>query len=188
MKNVFGIIKEILMWIVIIFAFSALGLGSDNPVRSVLIWAGLAVIIFAVGFVIAKKSHRRTGTTRAHIIIRRIFGIILILFGCILPDLVLGKANFPFGIQVLIFVFALLLIALGALAVSLINKYLSGEKGVIFSALGYILLIIGAFLPALAMASYDSSYGALATAYYLLIALSIFSWVGLSMLSAKKIE
>ncbi|MCK4358905.1 MAG: hypothetical protein KAW92_09210 [Candidatus Cloacimonetes bacterium] len=180
MKKILSIIREIFMWVVIILAFSALGLGSDNPSRSALILAIVAVIIFAIGFVVAKHSQRHTVTTRAHILFKRIFGIILLAFGCILPNLVLSKANFAFTIQALIFVFALLLIALGAFAVFLIRK------GSFLSFLGYILLIIGAFLPALAMASYDISYNALGTVYYLLIALALFSWVGISMIAAKK--
>ena len=180
MKKIFSIIKEILMWIVIIMAFSALGLGSDNPSRSVLIWAIVAVIIFSIGFVIAKHSHRRTATTQTQILFKRIFGVILIVFGCILPDFVLSKANFAFTIQALIFVFALLLIVLGAFAVFLI------KKGAFLAFIGYILLIIGAFLPALAMASYDISYNALGTVYYLLIALALFSWLGISMIAVKK--
>ena len=180
MKKIFRIIKEIFMWVIIILAFSALGLGSDNPSRSGLIWAIAAVIIFAVGFVITKYAQRRTVTTHAHILFRRIFGIILLAFGCLLPNLVLSKANFAFTIQALIFVFALLLIALGVFAVFLI------KKGASLSFVGYILLIIGAFLPALAMASYDISYNALGTVYYLLIALALFSWLGISMIAAKK--
>lgn len=182
MKKILSIIKEILMWVVIIFAFSALGLGSDNPTRSALIWAIVGIIVFAVGFVIAKNTHRHTGTTKAQVIIKKIFGIILVLFGCILPNLILSKANFSFGIQALIFIFALVLVAIGILAVFLI------KKGSFSSVLGYILLVIGALLPALAMASYDTSYNALGTVYYLLIALALFSWLGISMIATKKID
>lgn len=188
MKNVFRIIKEILMWVVIIGAFSALGLGSDNPLRSALFWGGLAVLIFSIGFVIAKHAKRRTVTTKRQVIFRRVFGIILVVFACILPVLVLGSAGFPFWIQILIFVFASAIVALGALAVTLINKYLKGKKNVWSSVLGYLLLIIGSLVPALVMSLYDSSYGTIATVYYLLVALAIFSWLGLSMFKKQKAE
>lgn len=187
MKRIFRLIGEILMWVVIVLAFSSLGLGSDNPARSMLIWAIIAVIIFAVGFVVAKRSTRRTVTTKSQIIFKRVFGIILVLFGCLLPNWVFGKANFSFGIQVLIFIFAVLIVAIGVFAIFLINKYLSGEKGFFFSVLGYFLLIIAAFLPALAMSSYDCSYDALGIVYYILIGLSIFSWIGISMIFKKQL-
>lgn len=176
------------MWIVIIGAFSALGLGSDNPLRGALFWAGLAVLIFAIGFVIAKHAKRRTVSTRREIIFKKVFGIILVVFACILPELVLGSVGFPFWIQILIFLFAAALIALGVLAITLINKYLQGKKNVWSSVLGYLLLVIGSLVPGLVMSLYDSSYGTLATVYYLLIALAILSWIGLSMFRKQKAE
>lgn len=188
MKKAFRIIKEVLMWIVIIGAFSALGLGSDNPLRGALFWAGLAVLIFAIGFVITKHAKRRTVSTKREIIFKKVFGIILVVFACILPELVLGSAGFPFWIQILIFLFAAALIALGVLAITLINKYLQGKKNVWSSVLGYLLLVIGSLVPGLVMSLYDSSYGTLATVYYLLIALAILSWIGLSMFRKQKAE
>ncbi|MBC8312661.1 MAG: hypothetical protein H8E33_00250 [Candidatus Cloacimonetes bacterium] len=187
MKKIFSVIGEILMWIVIVLAFSALGFGSDNPARSMLIWIIFAIIIFAAGFVIAKKSKRRTVTTKFQIIFKRVFGLFLVLFGCLLPNLVFGNANFAFWIQVLIFIFALLIVATSIFAISLINKYLAGKKGILFSVLGYFLLIIAAFLPALAMSFYDCSYDALGLVYYILIGLSIFSWIGISLFSENKL-
>jgi FlaA1/EpsC-like NDP-sugar epimerase len=188
MKKVFRIIKDVLMWVVIIGAFSALGFGSDNPLRAALFWAGLAVLIFAIGFVIAKHAKRRTVSTQREIIFRKVFGVILVVFACILPNLVLGGAGFPFWIYLLIFVFAAALIALGSLAVTFINKHLQGKKNMWSSVLGYLILVIGALLPGLIMSTYDSSYGTLATVYYLLVALAIFSWIGISMFTKQKSE
>ncbi|MBC8525814.1 MAG: hypothetical protein H8D22_02925 [Candidatus Cloacimonetes bacterium] len=182
MKKIFRIILEIIMWVVIILAFAALGLGSDNPSISTLIWAIVAIIIFAVGFIIAKKTRRRTVTTHAQILIRRIIGIILVLFACFLPCQVFSKFGFPLSQLVLIFIFAFILVAIGVFAIFLINK------GAFNSFLGYIILIVAAFLPALAMSGYDLSYSALGTVYYLTVALAIFSWIGISMFTAKKIR
>jgi len=100
-----------------------------------------------------------------------------------LPAQVFSNFGFPFITLLIIFVFAAILVAIGAFAVLIINKY-----GGFFSVLGYLLLLIAAFLPAIAMSSYDLSYGALSTVYYLVLLLAIFSWVGLSMVFTKKIE
>ncbi|HEX38416.1 MAG TPA: hypothetical protein ENG70_06160 [Candidatus Cloacimonetes bacterium] len=183
MRKIISIIKEIIMWAAILFAFAAIGFASDNPYRTSIIWIIIAIVIFGVGFFIKKHTKRKTVTTKAHIIARKIIGIILVLIACYLPVMVFGNVGFPFITLLLIFIFAAVLIALGALAVLIINKY-----GGFMSFVGYLLMLIVAFLPALAMSGYDLSYSALSTVYYLLLLLAIFSWLGLSMIFAKKIE
>jgi len=180
MKKIFKIIREFIMWIFIIGAFAAIGFTTDTPAQSSLIWAGIAVLIFGVGFLIAKHTKRRTGTTKAQLVIKKIIGFILLVFGLVLPALLLS--NFPTNIRLLIVLFAVVLVALGCLAVYLINK----SKG--WAVLGYLILIIASFLPALAMSTYDMTYNALGTVYYLTIALACFSWAGISMITAKKIK
>lgn len=180
MKKIFNIIKEVIMWVLIVGAFAAIGFTTETPAESSLIWAGIAVLIFGLGFIIAKHAKRRTGTTKAQLILRKIIGSILLIFGLILPALIL--ANFPLGIRGLILLFAIVLVALGGLAVHLINK----SKALSF--LGYFILVILSFLPALAMSLYDMTYNALGTTYYLTIALASFSWAGISMITTQKIE
>lgn len=180
MKKIIRIIKEIIMWILIIGAFAAIGFTTDTPTESSLIWAGIAVLIFGVGFLIAKHTKRKTGTTKAHLVFRRVIGVILLLIGLILPALIL--ANFPTNIRILIILFAIVLVALGALAVYLINK------STVLAILGYLILIIASFLPALAMSTYDMTYNALGTTYYLTIALACFAWAGISLITTQKIE
>ncbi len=167
------------MWILIVGAFAAIGFTTDTPTSSSLIWAGIAVLIFGLGFIIVKHAKRRTGTTKTQLVLKKIIGTLLLIFGLILPALIL--ANFPLGIRGLIVLFAIALVALGALAVHLINKSTS------LAVLGYFILVILSFLPALAMSTYDMTYNALGTTYYLTIALACFSWAGVSMITAKRI-
>ncbi|MBN2017393.1 MAG: hypothetical protein JW794_04585 [Candidatus Cloacimonetes bacterium] len=183
MRKIISIIKEVIMWLVILCAFAAIGFASDDPYRTSIIWVIVAIVIFGVGFFIKKHTKRRTVTTKSQIIIKKVIGMILLLIGCLLPAQVFGNFGFPFITLLLIFVFALVLVALGAIAILIINKF-----GGIIAVLGYLLLLVTAFLPALAMSGYDLSYGALSTVYYLVLLLAIFSWVGLSMVFAKKIE
>ncbi|MDP8241890.1 MAG: hypothetical protein P9M09_02570 [Candidatus Celaenobacter antarcticus] len=183
MRKVISIIKEAIMWIAILCAFGAIGFANDDPYRTSIIWIIIAIVIFGVGFFIKKHSKRRTVTTKAYLIAKKIIGALLVPIGCLLPAQVFSNFGFPFITLLIIFVFAAILVAIGAFAVLIINKY-----GGFFSVLGYLLLLIAAFLPAIAMSSYDLSYGALSTVYYLVLLLAIFSWVGLSMVFTKKIE
>ncbi|MDP8227588.1 MAG: hypothetical protein P9L89_08125 [Candidatus Celaenobacter polaris] len=183
MRKVISIIKEAIMWIAILCAFAAIGFASDDPYRTSIIWVVFAIVVFTVGFFIKKHAKRRTVTTKGQLIAKKIIGALLVLIGCFLPAQVFGNFGFPFITLFLIFVFAVILVAIGAFAVLIINKY-----GGFFSVLGYLLLLIAALLPALAMSGYDLSYGALSTVYYLVLLLAIFSWVGLSMVFTKKIE
>lgn len=180
MKKVFRIIKEVIMWLAILFAFTAIGFSSETPKQTALIWAIIAIVIFGCGFLFAKYSKRKEETTKTHLIIKKIVGIVLLVFGLVLPALIL--TNFPLGIRALIVVFAIVLIALGIIAVRLINK------GSYFTLIGYLLLVILAFLPALAMSKYDMSYDALGTTYYITIALACFAWSGIHMFSVKKLH
>jgi len=183
MRKVISIIKEAIMWIAILCAFAAIGFASDDPYRTSIIWIIVAIVIFGVGFFIKKHSKRRTVTTKGYLITKKIIGALLVLIGCLLPVQVFGNFGFPFVTLLVIFIFAAILVAIGGFAILVINKY-----GGLFSVLGYLLLLIAAFLPALAMSGYDLSYGALSTVYYLVLLLAIFSWVGLSMVFTKKIE
>jgi len=180
MKKIIRIIKEIIMWILIVGAFAAIGFTTDTPATSSLIWAAIAVLIFGVGFLVAKHAKRSTGTTKTKIIVNKIIGVILLVFGLILPALIL--AQFPPSIRALLVLFAAVLVAIGALAVNLI------KKGKALTLLGYLILIVISFLPALAMSTYDMTYNALGTSYYLTIALACFAWAGLSMIKTKKIS
>ena len=180
MKSIFKMIKEIIMWIVILSAFAAIGLSTDTPVMSAIIWVVIGIVIFIGGFLLAKFGKRHTGTTHTHLMLKKVVGVLLTIFGLILPIVVLS--SFPTSTKVMIVVFDIVLVALGIVAVKLINKSIT------LAIPGYIFLFILALIPALAMSTYDMSYNALGTTYYLTIALASFSWFGISMVYAKKIN
>lgn len=178
MNSIFKIIKEVLLWLIILSAFAAIGLSTETPVQSAILWAIIGIVIFGAGFLILKFHKRRRGTTHTHLIFKKIIGALLTIFGLILPIFVFS--TFPQTTKLLIIAFDIVLVALGILAVKLINKNIST------AILGYIILFILALLPALAMSTYDMSYNALGNTYYLTIALACFSWSGISMIFAKK--
>ncbi|MEA2103393.1 MAG: hypothetical protein U9P79_01955 [Candidatus Cloacimonadota bacterium] len=180
MKSILKIIKEVIMWLVILSAFAAIGLSTQTPVKSSIIWVLIGIVIFVGGFLLAKYGKRQKGTTHTHLIFKKIIGALLTIFGLILPILILS--TFPTSTKLLIVAFDVVLVAFGILAVKLINKSIST------AILGYILLFILAFLPALAMSTYDMSYNALGTTYYLTIALACFSWFGISMIYTKELQ
>jgi len=72
MRKVISIIKEAIMWIAILCAFGAIGFANDDPYRTSIIWIIIAIVIFGVGFFIKKHSKRRTVTTKAYLIAKKI--------------------------------------------------------------------------------------------------------------------
>ncbi len=187
MRGIFATIKEIITWLIILAVFSSIGFATANPKKGILLWALVFVAIFAIVFVIVKNTQkRREKISGGHRILKKVFGVILILFGCLLPDLILGKAGFSLGIQAMIFGMAIVWIVIALLGISLINQYLVKGKSIFLSLIGHLILIIDSVLPCLVMIQYDSSYNALGTVYYLTIALAVLSWSGFSMLKGKE--
>lgn len=188
MRSIFTIIKEIITWLIILAVFSSIGFATDNPRKGILLWALVSVVIFAIVFVIVKNTQKRQEkVSDSSRIFKKIFGVVLILFACLLPDLTLGKAGFSSAIQIIIFGLTLVWIAIALLGTYLINQYLLKGRSIFLAFIGYIVLIIDSALPGLVMMQYDSRYNAMGTAYYLTIALAILSWTGLSMLKSKEI-
>lgn len=183
MKKVISIIKEILLWAIILFAFSLIGL----PSNMVPFWGIAGLVIFGIGYIFIRNHRRQSGITKGQIIRSRVMGSILVLFACFLPNIAFRDAGFSMSVKVLLVIASILLIALGILAISLINRHLRGQSTVLSSILGYVLLFILALVPAALMSTYDMSYNALGTVYYIVIGITLFSWFGISMIMKKSI-
>jgi len=178
-------IVSIIGWIILLLAFAALGLSSDDPTFGFLFYLAFFTAAFALVYLYIKKHQKRTDTEPKNLaLIHKISGIVLLLVAVFSPIIALKKIGLPLLSNILIIVVTLVLIGLGALAITLIN----GIK--VKKILGYLLLIVVAAIPALFAITFLSTYfpnayNALGTSYWATVSVSVFAWWGFSLYSKK---
>jgi hypothetical protein len=176
---------SIIGWIILLLAFAALGLSSDDPTFGFFFYLAFFTATFAFVYLYIKKHHRRTEINPKKIaFVNKISGIVLLLVGLFSPVIALRKIGLPILPNVLILLATIVLIGLGALAITLIN----GIK--LKKILGYVLLILIAALPAVFAITFLSTYfpnayNALGTSYWAIVAVSVFAWWGFSLYFKK---
>ncbi|MBN1948808.1 MAG: hypothetical protein JW784_03620 [Candidatus Cloacimonetes bacterium] len=184
MKQIIKAIVSVLGWLVLLAALGSLGFTSDDPSVGVPIFLGFFILVFILVYLYIKSHHRKTQTNpRLFNVLHRLIGLILLLLSLLSPLFVFRSAHFPFFSYLIITLIAGIIIALGVMAVTMINNS-RNKKSIIF--LGYLLLIILSAIPALLMMTYDSSYNALGMAYYTAVLIAVFSWWGFTLLTPKR--
>lgn len=178
-------IVNIIGWIVLLLAFASLGLNSDDKTFGFFFYLGFFIIVFGAVYLFIKKHHRKAeADQKKKILFQKIAGIILLLIALFSPLVALRDIQLPFTPNLLLFIATAVLVVLGALAVTLINK------GKMLAFLGYLILIIISAIPAIFAISYLSeffpnAYNALGTSYWTIVAVSIFAWWGFSLYSKR---
>jgi len=178
-------IVSIIGWIVLLLAFAALGLSSDDPTFGFFFYLVFFAIVFGLVFLYTKKhQHRKETNPKLIALIHRISGLVLLIVALFSPVIALRKIQLPFVQNLLILVATAALIALGVIAVSLING------GKIKKLLGLVLLVVLSAIPALFAINFltnffPNAYNALGTAYWTIVTVSIFSWWGFSLYTKK---
>ncbi len=181
MKKIISIIG----WIVLLLAFAALGLSSDDPTFGFFFYLAFFTATFALVYLYVKKHQRRTEIDPKKIVlVYKISGIVLLLAGLFSPIIALKKIGLPILPNILIFLATIILVGLGILAITLIND----EKHK--KILGYVLLILIAIVPAVFAITFLSTYfpnayNALGTSYWSIVAVSVFAWWGFSLYFKK---
>ena len=185
MKKIINIIG----WIVLLLAFASLGFATDNPRIGVPAYAVFFLIVFVlVYFLVKRQGDVLEEKPKNTVLINKILGIILLLVSLLSPIYSLRKIHLPFFPNLMIFIITLVLIILGALAISIINN--SRGKNLFIVILGYLLLLIIASIPAFGASMFlteyfPNIYNALGTAYWAAISVAIFAWWGFSLLHKK---
>lgn len=181
MKKIISIIG----WIILLLAFASLGLSSDDPTFGFFFYLAFFTATFALVYLYIKKHHRKTEIDQKKIkLAYKASGIILLLISLFSPIIALKKIGLPILPNILIFLATVILIGLGALAISLING-IKHEK-----ILGYVLLIFIAAIPAVfaitfLSAYFPNAYNALGTSYWAIVSVSVFAWWGFSFYFKK---
>ena len=174
-------IAAIIGWIVLLAAFASLGFATDNKAVGVPLYALFFIVVFGGVFMYTKKHQKRQEANPEFLSkMYKIIGILLLIFALLTPSMVLKSAQFLFFVYIIITLINGILIALGTLAVTIIN----GSDSKRF--LGYIILIVISVIPAVAIMQYDSSYSALGTAYYAALISAVFAWWGFSLFQKAK--
>ena len=172
-------IAAIIGWIVLLAAFASLGFATDNKAVGVPLYALFFIVVFGGVFMYTKKHQKRQEANPEFL--SKMYKIIgILIFALLTPSMVLKSAQFLFFVYIIITLINGILIALGTLAVTIIN----GSDSKRF--LGYIILIVISVIPAVAIMQYDSSYSALGTAYYAALISAVFAWWGFSLFQKAK--
>lgn len=119
----------------------------------------------------------------------KVVGYLLVIISIFIPSYVRTNFNFRnlmsnehiFTGLLLITLVTIFVVIAGLVAYYLIN--IKESNG--FKVLGYVMIIVIAFVPAMLMMPYDNGSNALGTAYLTLVAVSILSWAGFSLALRK---
>lgn len=115
-------------------------------------------------------------------LIKKIGGAIIILFSIILPAITMNSMRPGIGMGVLSLI-TIAVIAVIALSIFVIRWMNNGTT--MIKVLGYLIFVVIATLPGIAMTSVDKSYNALGTAYYNAVIISILTWWGFFLITRK---
>lgn len=176
-------IVNIIGWIILLATFSSLGFATDNPKVGILGYLVFFIAVFGGTLYYAKNHHRQNEVNQKVVnLIHKSLGIILALASIAAPVIFFKKfvdPNLSFVVYLIIVVITIVLIVLGALAISIINNSLG--KRSLNTVLGYLFLIVLAVVPALGMSQYSNTYANLGIAYWSAIVSAALAWWGVSL-------
>lgn len=115
----------------------------------------------------------------------KVVGYILVIISIFIPSYVRTSFNFrnlmsndhTFTGLLLITLVTIFVVVAGLVAYYLINI----KKDTGFKVLGYVMIVVIAFVPAMLMMPFDNGSNALGTAYLTLVAVSVLAWAGFSL-------
>ena len=119
----------------------------------------------------------------------KVVGYLLVIIGIFIPSYVRRNFDFrnlmsnehTFTGLLLITLVTIFVVISGLVAYYLINI----KETKILKVLGYVMIIVIAFVPAIVMMPYDNGSNALGTAYLTLVAVSLLSWAGFTLALRK---
>ena len=180
-------IVKIIGWIILLLVFSSVGFAADNPKIGFLGYFIFFSLVFGGTFVYIKSHHRKNEANPKIInLIHKVLGIIITILSVISPAMFFSKfvnPNLGTGVYAIIVVITIVLIALGALAIMIINNSLG--KKLFVTILGYLFIIVLSIVPALGMSQYSTSYANLGIAYWSAIVAASLAWWGVSIFAKK---
>ncbi|MFA7056753.1 MAG: hypothetical protein WC155_04220 [Candidatus Cloacimonadales bacterium] len=124
-------------------------------------------------------------------VLKKVIGYLLVILSIFIPSYVRTSFNFrnlmssehTFTGLLLITLVAIFVVVAGLVAYYLINIKQSAG----FKVLGYVMIVVIAFVPAMLMMPFDNGSNALGTAYLTLVAVSVLAWAGFSLALKKSV-
>lgn len=124
-------------------------------------------------------------------VLKKVVGYLLVILSIFIPSYVRTSFNFrnlmssehTFTGLLLITLVAIFVVVAGLVAYYLINIKQSAG----FKVLGYVMIVVIAFVPAMLMMPFDNGSNALGTAYLTLVAVSVLAWAGFSLALKKSV-
>ncbi len=189
MKDTLFNIRQIVLSVIFILAFSLMGMMTQRPIM-VAVYAGVLIIISGIIFIFVRINQRHSEISlQKNQVLSIIFGAVLFILALITPLLLVLKSNvINIGSDPSIFailavpVTTILFIALIAVAVYLINY--QGEHFVIRAA-GYLIVILTSLVPGILMSFYDKTASTIGSIYYVALAVLILAYNGINLFLPK---
>lgn len=124
-------------------------------------------------------------------VLKKVIGYLLVILSIFIPSYVRTSFNFrnlmssehTFTGLLLITLVAIFVVVAGLVAYYLINIKQSAG----FKVLGYVMIVVIAFVPAMLMMPFDNGSNALGTAYLTLVAVSVLAWTGFNLALKKSV-
>ena len=189
MKKILNTVVSVIGWIAMIMAFSSIGFGTDNPKLGVPLYILFFLVVFAgVYYYVTHQRHSTKNVSKSNTLISKILGGIVLLAALLMPYFIFAKINLPFSATMIMIIITAVLIAIAIFSIRLIN---SAGDNFTKKLIGYLALIVIASIPAIATINYllqyfNRPYDALGTSYWCVVAVTVLSWWGFSLVSKKK--
>ena len=189
MKDTLFNIRQIVLSVIFILAFSLIGMMTQIPIM-VAVYAGALIIISGIIFIFVRKHQRHSEISlQKNRVPSIIIGAVLCILAVLTPLLLVLKSNVinlgadPSIIAKLaVLGTTLLFIALIAIAVFLINY--QGDNFVIRAA-GYLIVILTSLVPGILMSFYDKTASTIGSVYYVALAVLILAYNGINLFLPK---
>jgi len=175
MQDIFGLIKNIIVWAMLTVVFACIGFFTENPALMVPIY-GVIFLCFigAVYYSVSRKKVKTLEDKETHRYVFIGIAILGFLLSLLSPAFLLSIFRPGLFNVYAVVAFTVVLLVLGFAGVYLINAF--SIRGKIFTIAGFVVLIITSLLPAWTVSSVDPSFGTLGVIYFVTLLDAVFAW------------
>jgi len=175
MQDVFGLIKNILVWGLLTVVFACIGFFTENPGLMVPVYGAIFLCFITTMYIlISRKRVKTLEDKETHPIVFIIFGVIGLLLSLLSPAFLMSVFRPGLFTAGIVIAFTVVLLVLGFLGVYLINVL--GIRNRIFAIVGFVVLIFTSLMPAFAVTGIDPSFGTMGVVYFVILLDAVFAW------------
>jgi len=190
MNNTWFNVKQIIFLVLFILAFSAIGLMTGNPLMMLVYGVVLLAVAAIMYLTIKKRQNHIELRPPASKLPALITGVVFLLLAIAIPVLLVVFSNMlplpaAAGSVTYVIILALTLVFIGLQigGIFLINMLGTDPMK---RGLGFGLVFLAALIPGLAMSRVDMSASSIGTAYYVALAVLIFTYSGFGLVTRNR--